>query len=142
MPIETQINMHNMRSLNPEKFEELKLMAANYDIIMLTETWLNSNKEKLYNIDGYKLYTSHRSNRRIGGGVGVYIKHDLPVIQLEKYSTSSVSAYWFMLQQPKQAPFIYGVVYHPPGLAKSHHDATINHVISTISKSLQRHKSA
>ena len=47
-----------------------------------------------------------------------------------------------MLQQRKQAPIIYRVVNHPSGLAKPHHDTTINHVISNISKSLQRHKSA
>ena len=47
-----------------------------------------------------------------------------------------------MLQQLKQAPNIYGVVYHSPGLAKSHHDTNINHVISNISKSLKSHTSA
>ena len=45
--------MHNMRSLNLDKFSELKLIAANYDIIAITESWLTAEKEQLYNLDNF-----------------------------------------------------------------------------------------
>ena len=46
------IYLHNMRSLNHEKFNELKLSANKYDIIMITESRLKNSKEDMYNIDG------------------------------------------------------------------------------------------
>ena len=133
---------HNMRSLTSEKFEELKLVADSYDIIMLTETWLNKSKSKLYELDNFTMHASHRATSRTGGGVAVYTRNHLPVTKLDQYSTPHTSAYWFVLQQQNQLPVIYGNIYHPPGLPKKQHEETINHIVSTLSKSLRKHRSA
>ena len=57
--------------MNNEKFEELKLISGTHDIIVLTESWLTSAKERLYNIEGFSLFTSNRKGR-LGGGVAIY----------------------------------------------------------------------
>ena len=49
------VYMHNMRSLNLDKFNELKLIAANHDIIAIIESWLTAEKEQLYNLDNFTL---------------------------------------------------------------------------------------
>ena len=81
---------HNMRSLTSEKFEELKLVADSYDIIMLTETWLNKSKSKLYELDNFTMHASHRATSRTGGGVAVYTRNHLPVTKLDQYSTPQI----------------------------------------------------
>ena len=93
---------HNMRSINASKFQELKLIADDYDILLLTKTWLNSNKQNIYRLDNFDLHCCHRGNRRMGGGVAAYIRSDLPVTTLCEYTTKDASAYWFLLRGEKQ----------------------------------------
>ena len=112
------IYIHNIRSINDDKFHELKLVAENYDLVKLTESWLNDAKEKLYRLDGFSLYTCHRGSNRSGGGVAIYVKNHLSVSKLGDFVTRNTSAYWLLLLQPNQPPVIFGNVYHPPGLAK------------------------
>ena len=136
------IYLHNMRSLNLEKLNELKLIAHQCDLIMLTESWLKNGKEGLYNIDGYDLHTCNRSGRRIGGGVAVYVRSNLSVQKLAEYKTTHASAYWFVYKQSDFTPIIYSVIYHPPGLTKDYKNNTTEHIISTASKLLQSYPNA
>lgn len=57
------IYMHNIRSITPAKFDELKLIAYKYDIITLAESWLNQSKDSLYNLEGYNIHTCNRGNK-------------------------------------------------------------------------------
>ena len=50
--------------------------------------------------------------------------------------------YWFLLQQESQIPVIYANIYHPPGLPKKSKEQTINHIISNVSKLLQKYPSS
>lgn len=136
-----QIYLHNMRSLNTDKFLELKAIANQHDLIMLTETWLDESKESLYTIENFVLHTCHRK-KRIGGGVAVYVRADLPVTKICSYANSSVSCYWLMLHYPKHSPIILSVLYHPPNQSKLVKEETMNHIITTISKQLTKHKMA
>ena len=134
--------MHNMRSLNLDKFNELKLIAANHDIIAIIESWLTAEKEQLYNLDNFTLHHCHRGKKRTGGGVAVYIRNHLNVQKLCSYSNQHMSAYWFLLHHDDQPPVIYGVLYHPPGLCKQLKEETTNHIIKTIASLQSKHKSA
>ena len=65
--------IHNMRSLNLEKFHELNsLPLSNCGLILLTETWLTNQNEHLYAMNGFTMYTSNRT-KRVGGGAAIYI---------------------------------------------------------------------
>lgn len=142
LPINTSlpsIYIHNIRSLNVEKFHELKLLTQNYDLIMLTESWLTDAKETLYNIEGFCLHTCNRAGKRAGGGVAVYIRDTLSVLKLTEYSNHSVSAYWFLLQQENQFPVIYANIYHPPGLLKKAKDQTMDHIVMNVSRLLKKY---
>ena len=135
------VYMHNIRSINNDKFTELKSLAVNYDLIMLTESWLTEAKEHLYTIDGYTSHTSNRA-KRTGGGVAIYVSDRYPAHKLYDYKGRYISSYWLLLQQPNQPPIIFANVYHPPGLSKSQKDTTVNHIVSTSSKCLSKHPSA
>jgi hypothetical protein len=90
-----KVYMHNMRSINLDKFGELKLIASEYDLIMLSETWLTDSKENLYKLDGFKLHTCNRGNKRMGGGVATYVKDHLPAQKLYSHTTSHTSTYGY-----------------------------------------------
>ena len=64
----------NCRSL-PQNFERIKESLIeinnNFDIVALTEIWLNENNKDV--LDGYEVCHIVRKNRK-GGGVAVYIK--------------------------------------------------------------------
>ena len=109
---------------------------------MLTETWFTAEKEYLYNLDGFCLHTCNRSHKRIGGGVAIYARNSISVIKLDEFSHRCISAYWILMQQERQSPIIYAIVYHPPGLPVNLKELTIEHIISNISKHLKKYPSA
>ena len=137
-----KIYYHNIRSLNDPKYNELKSFADSYDLIMLTESWLNVDKENLFSIDGFSLYTCHRGNKRKGGGVAIYAKNNLSLHKLCDMSTCHTSAIWLLLQQPEQPPIVISNIYHPPNLSKKLKSDTTNHLVSTIAKTLNKYPTA
>ena len=69
--------MHlNTRSLN-NKFDSFKQLLNSltvpFQIIGLTETWLNDTNNVLYKLDNYDFVNVNRTSK-CGGGVGIYIK--------------------------------------------------------------------
>ena len=69
----------NVRSFFKNIDEFIGLLASldlSSDIIVLSETWLNSHTESLCNIDGYQAYHSYRANKE-GGGVSIFIKNHI-----------------------------------------------------------------
>ena len=70
----------NIKSL-PKHHCELEIyldsLSVKSSIIGLTETWLDENKEALYDIPQYTCINRFRSNRR-GGGVTLAIKSGIP----------------------------------------------------------------
>lgn len=68
----------NVRSiLSDEKFEALTtflhLTGIQWDIVNISETWINSEVEKCRDIQGYTAFF-HNRNGRVGGGVAIYIR--------------------------------------------------------------------
>ena len=47
--------MHSMRWLNLQKFKVLEQIFECYDMLLLTETWLETKKERLYNLNKFTL---------------------------------------------------------------------------------------
>jgi hypothetical protein len=90
-----RIYFHNMRSLNSEKFEELKLLSSNYDFLLLTESWLTKAKEKLYKIADFNVHYTHRVNRK-GGGVAIYARNEFSCKVFQRYTNEHVSACWLL----------------------------------------------
>ena len=70
----------NIKSL-PKHHCELEIyldsLSVKFSIIGLTETWLDENKEALYDIPQYTCINRYRSNRR-DGGVTLAIKNGIP----------------------------------------------------------------
>jgi exonuclease III len=69
----------NIRSIS-NKFDCFKqfldALDIHFQIIGLTETWLNDINHDSFNLNGYKYIGTNRSKKR-GGGVGMYISKQL-----------------------------------------------------------------
>ena len=50
-------------------------LKIDFDVIGLTETWINEANTNLYNIEGYVQRDIYRKEKR-GGGVSLYVKED------------------------------------------------------------------
>ena len=50
------IYIHDIRSLNGEKFNKLKILASNHDLIFLTEPWVTEAEETLYDVGFLQLH--------------------------------------------------------------------------------------
>ncbi len=78
----------NCRKLSSTKFDQVtELLSAlknQFDIIVLTETWLLNTDAELYSIDGYFLFCKQRSSGE-GGGISVYVRnvHEATTVSLD-----------------------------------------------------------
>ena len=54
----------------------LTSLNFSFDIIAISETWVNQNSINNFNIQGYDVYHIMRQTKK-GGGVACYVKHEL-----------------------------------------------------------------
>ena len=109
----------NIRGLS-SKLEELKQLLENLadskkpDIILLSETWLNTNSPKI-SISGYQLFNVHRKHKK-GGGVSVLIssgiksRHKIVNIEIDTIEVCLVE----VKLQHSQKNIVVGSLYRPP----------------------------
>ena len=107
----------NTRSLR-NKFSDLEEMAIseNYDIIGITESWLNTaNRDYLaeYKIPGYTMFDKCRVTQS-GGGVLLYIKTSLNPVLLSKPLITNVDALFILLKNKYGMKLALSLVYRPP----------------------------
>lgn len=108
----------NCRSLS-YKFDTftsfLENLPMQFDIVVLTETWLTDNIANLYTIDGYNMYCKQRADG-IGGGICVYVKSQYQVTVSDiKFNTSCFEHFELSINSScfKQS-VIVSAVYRPP----------------------------
>jgi hypothetical protein len=111
----------NIRSL-PKHHDELQMFLTEldieFDIIGLTETWLNEYNCDMYGIDGYTHFRIVRANR-IGGGVSVFVKNKLKCITRDELTVIDDFIEVLFIEIPKENSglkknCIIGVTYRPP----------------------------
>jgi len=61
---------------NQEKFK------CKYDIIALSETWINEEQLKLLPIAGYRAFIQAREKRK-SGGIIMYVRDEITILQHE-----------------------------------------------------------
>ena len=89
------------------------------DIACITETWLKqTTPSELVNIPGYVVHRSDRKDGRCGGGVAVFVRHNLPCVRLAALETASVETVWLLYRPPRMpravSHVVVGAIYHPP----------------------------
>jgi endonuclease/exonuclease/phosphatase (EEP) superfamily protein YafD len=77
----------NIRSLNAN-YDGLLLALQNssemeYDVIALSESWISEEQMQLYSLSGYKMFVQARNDGRRSGGVILYVRESINIIQNE-----------------------------------------------------------
>ncbi|XP_073519598.1 uncharacterized protein [Phyllobates terribilis] len=112
----------NARSLTNKMDElEAEISTGNYDIVGITETWLDESYDWAVNLQRYSLFRRDRRNRK-GGGVCLYVKTCLkPTIREDVWEgNEEVESLWVEIHGAKNNnKIIIGVCYKPPNIAEA-----------------------
>ena len=89
-----------------------------YDIIVITESWLNSDVTDNYvSQSGYKKFRRDRSNDQRGGGICTYIWKPLHTVEICDMNDPDVESQWFLIKTDRLPrginTIILGTIYHP-----------------------------
>ena len=109
----------NARSLF-NKLDELKYNLKGFDIIVFTETWLNSSvDDSLLKWDNYQLVRLDREQVRNnrGGGVCVYIRSSIKFEIMQDFNEmldNNIEFVYIVLKPPMQKPIHLFGIYRPP----------------------------
>lgn len=109
------------------------VFTENYDVIGVTETWLNTeNRDFLaeYKLPGYAIFEKSRTNR-MGGGILFYVKHHLSPVQLVKPQIPNIDTLYLLLKDNLGKKIVIGLIYRPPA-QNVHTDREIYEQISEI----------
>ena len=103
----------NIRSLSHDKVLSLQHQLANiYDIIALTETFLNSDSKHDLNINNY--HAILRKDRPTpGGGVAVYISNNYLYKRRQDLEIANIECLWVEIRSNNNK-FLLAVCYRPP----------------------------
>ena len=110
----------NKRSIY-NKFDAFKHLLDSLDmqfqIIGLTETWLNNSNCDTFQLKEYNYVGSNRTSKR-GGGVGMYISKNIKY-QIRKDLTEnniddSIETIFIQVSKENEKNLVIGVIYRPP----------------------------
>ena len=111
----------NVRSLCPndrtkriDEIHSLLCIRDGYDIICISETWLNSSiTNDMIDIQGYQLFRKDRMDKK-GGGVAIYVSETIPARQRENLEHQSLEMLSLEIQSQGKR-YILCCCYRPPG---------------------------
>ena len=133
----------NIRGGFVQKTDELEavLRENDVDVACVTETWLKQTvPSELVNIPGYIVHRSDRKDGRRGGGVAVFVRHNLPCVRLPALETASVEMVWLLYRRPRMpravSHVIVGAIYHPPSADDR---VTTSHILNCLDSVTRDH---
>ena len=132
--------MHlNTRSLN-NKFDSFKQLLNSlivpFQIIGLTETWLNDTNDDLYKLDNYDFVNVNRTSK-CGGGVGIYIKKGIQYKirrDLNINDENIIESAFIEIISLQKKNIIIGVIDRPPNSNFNLFENEINKILSKTDK--------
>ena len=109
----------NIRSIS-KHFDDLQILLDSqsnhsFSVIGLTETWLSSDTNLPYAIDGYDLIVNNRS-KKSGGGVALDLSNCLEFTVLNElnFMNEFIESLFVEISIPHSKNIIVGIIYRPP----------------------------
>ena len=101
-------------------------LSFQYDIIVITETWLCDAINDLFELSGYNHISLHRS--RYGGGIRVYYLHDIIVNVYNEFTGlfETHEALFLRVTIKEKLSCVLGCVYRPPSKSITHFNEYLN----------------
>ena len=104
----------NDRSKRIDEIQSLLCIRDGYDIICISETWLNESiPDDALDIPGFQLFRKDRLNAR-GGGVTIFVGETLPVRRRRDLESDQLE-HIILEVQSQGKRFILSCCYRPPG---------------------------
>ena len=108
-------NIRSARQNSADFSNFLYSLHHKFDIIALSETWLNSNNDSIIGFSEYSQVNIYRNNKR-GGGVSLLIHDSITFTELEDLSTcNDVFESVFVEIATSRKNVVVGCIYRPPG---------------------------
>jgi hypothetical protein len=133
------IMQFNVRSM-PKNIGNLELylenINCNFKIIGLCETWLNASNFHCYNIEGYNIESSFRTNRT-GGGVSILIKRQIQY-KLGKelmFSNDCIETIFVEINKTEFSSsknIVIGSIYRPPNTPIEEFLSNLNAILDQV----------
>lgn len=116
MQLSAKICHLNVRSLIPH-FSDLKEVTyLKYDIITLSETWLNNSiDDRIISLKGYTLFRRDRISGR-GGGLAAFIKNKFRVVTINNLPQTQSEQLWLSVSMNNKKVAL-GLLYRPPNFS-------------------------
>ncbi len=117
------------------KFSDLEALALfeNYDIIGVTESWINTEERDFlaeFAIPGYCLFNSERKNK-VGGGVLLYVKENLSPILLTKPTINNIDNIYVQIKNKSHSKLTVGITYRPPAQSSEIDSIIYDQIVET-----------
>ena len=106
-----------------------------FQIIRLTETWLNDNKD-YFSLPEHEFVGSNRPNKK-GGGVGFYVSKQLEFknrIDLDRNADDIIETRFIEVLNKYGKNLIVGAVYRPPNGNFESFEKSMNEILDNINK--------
>ena len=108
-----------------------------FQIIGLTETWLNDNNMDCFTLNDHEYFGSNRSNKKGGGGVGLYVSKQLEYKSrndLDKNVDDIIETRFIEVLNKYGKNIIIGVVYRPPNSNFESFKRIMNEILENIDR--------
>ena len=108
----------------------------NFQVVALTETWLNDRNCKNFNLKGYDFISQNRHGKK-GGGVGLYVVGKLqykPRQDLNINRDETIESTFVEITTKIGESIVVGVIYRPPNNKYDSFENAINAILSKIDK--------
>ena len=136
--------MHiNCRSLNANFSSLLNLLTTTKikpSVIAVSETWLNSNNQDIFQIDGFQFVSKSRMGLKTGGGVGLYISNAINIVAHDDLSVSD-DIIECIFAEISYGPSngrcnrsLVGCIYRPPGGDVTKFTDNLSNILSCVNK--------
>ena len=131
----------NSRSLNCNftKIKDYLNQFTMFDVVAISETWLDEEKETDVRLEGYELYTTNRLNRK-GGGVALLVNSELKSKKVQSMSIqidNMLECVTIEIEIGKNKSIIISCIYRTPGSCiDSFNDKIINMYDKKIDKKM------
>ena len=125
------INVNSIRN----KFEQLKELILKYvDVLIITETKLDDTfPSAQFIIEGFS-EPFRRDRNRNGGGVMIYVRHDIPCRLLTKHKFASDMEILFLELNIRKCKWLLCGTYRPPSQLKDYYFNNLDKAIDTYSE--------
>ena len=111
-----RFNANSIECKFPGLCSNLSLLQNESSFIIITETWLNNNKDVALEIPGYKSFAVLRSTQSNGGGVKIYCLSSISAVVVNQftYVHDSLECLTIGATVPGYGRLLLSGLYRPP----------------------------